>query len=204
MHQLCLERINYAQRDLAHFQQYGYSADRLKRFGGMCERFLELPNDDELVGDQMVVTEKKYRAADALRAAIRSLMTRVALKFNQKSGRYRKFGTSKLGDMTDAQLIFCARRVVRVARQQIDFLADMGVNEDILRRITEAARVFENAVNIQQDKISDRDIAVERRVELANQLYEELVAICDIGKDIWNNQDASKYEQYKLYDYSMV
>lgn len=28
-------------------------------------------------------------------------MTRVAMKFNNRTGRYRKFGTAKLGDMTD-------------------------------------------------------------------------------------------------------
>jgi hypothetical protein len=105
-----------------------------------------------------------------------------------------------MGDMTDAQLIFCARRVVRVARQQMDFIAEVGVNENVLSKIINAAQEFEKAVNLQQDKVADRDIGVERRTENGNSIYEELVTLCEIGKDIWNNKDKAKYEQYCLYE----
>lgn len=195
-----VERIRYAHRDIEQFKQYSYNEERLKKFMAMCEKFRALPDDDELVGDQMVLTDKKYETAEALKTAIRSLMTRVAMKFNNRTGRYRKFGTSKMGDMTDAQLIFCGRRVVRVARQQIDFIEDLGVNEKVIGRIVEATKNFENAVNIQQDRVADRDIAVERRVEQGNKLYDELVLLCNIGKDIWVETDLAKYENYTVYE----
>ncbi|MEL6719356.1 MAG: hypothetical protein AAFP82_11620 [Bacteroidota bacterium] len=195
-----IERIRYAHRDIKQFKQYSYDEERLKKFVAMCEKFRALPDDDELVGDQMVLTDKKYEAAEALKTAIRSLMTRVAMKFNNRTGRYRKFGTSKMGDMTDAQLIFCGRRVVRVARQQIDFIEDVGVNEKVIGRIVEATKNFENAVNIQQDRVADRDIAVERRVEQGNKIYDELVLLCNIGKDIWVETDVTKYENYTIYE----
>ena len=113
----------------------------------------------------MLSTEKKSKAAERLKSAIRSIMTRVAIKYNNRSGRYRKFGTAKMGDMTDAQLLFCGRRVARVARQQIDFLAEVGVSENNIQKVLDACRNFENALNIQQDKVSERDIAVERSGE---------------------------------------
>ena len=196
----CIERIKYATRDIAQFKTYQYDENKLQKLFSRCEKFKNLPDDNELVGDQMIVTDKKYQAAEQLKAAIRSLMTRVELKYSNRTGRYRKFGTSKLGDMTDAQLLFCGRRVVRVARQQIDFLSDVGVNEHILRRIQDASQEFENAINIQQDKAADRDIAVEVRVEEGNKLYQELIVLCNIGKDIWDNKDPVKYENYVLYE----
>ena len=166
----------------------------------MCDKFRALPDDDELIGDQMVVTEKKNTAREKLKNAIRSIMTKVSIKFTNRSGRYRKFGTAKMGDMTDAQLLFCGRRVARVARQQIDFLADVGINETGIMRVTEACRVFENALNIQQDKVADRDISVERRVALGNKLYDELIIVCNIGKDVWAESDKVKYENYTIYE----
>ncbi len=196
----CMERIKYAQRDIQLFTQYGYDIERLKGFKALCDKFRALPDDDELLGDQMITTDKKYKAAESLKTAIRSLMTRVAMKYSNRSGRYRKFGTAKMGDMTDAQLIFCGRRVVRVARQQIDFLADVGVNENVIKRVTDATRDFEKAVNIQQDKVADRDISVERRIEQGNKLYEELITLCNIGKDIWVERDPVKYENYCIYE----
>ena len=197
---LCMERIRDAHRDLSYFEQYGYSLDRLKGFKALCDQMHTLPDDDELVGEQMLMTEKKDAASEKLKTAVRSLMTRVAMKYNNRSGRYRKFGTAKMGDMTDAQLLFCGRRVVRVARQQIDFLAEVGVNETQIQRVVDAHQEFENALNIQQDKIADRDISVERRIEQGNKLYMELIVLCNIGKDIWAEKDPSKYESYTIYE----
>lgn len=200
LYQWCQEALRLAYRDQAAFQQYGYSMERAQKLKIMCDAFQQLPDDDEMVGDQMIATEKKNTAADALRTAIRSVMTRVAMKYHDKTGRYRKFGTSKLGDMSDPQLLFCGRRVVRVARAQIDFLADVGINEQLLQRVSEACSTFETALNIQQDRVHDRDIAVERRMEQGNKVYSELVVLCDIGKDIWATRDRVKYEQYRLYE----
>ncbi len=200
LYQRCMDSIRLAKRDIAEFEAYGYDVHRLKGFHSRCEKFAGLPDDDELLGDQMVVTDKKYAAAEQLKSAIRGVMTRVKMKYSNRSGRYRKFGTSKMGDMTDAQLLFCGRRVIRVARAQIDFLAETGLNENVLKKVADACQTFETATNIQHDKIADRDIAVENRVEIGNLLYDEFIKICEIGKDIWAETDKAKYESYTVYD----
>jgi hypothetical protein len=196
----CMERIRYAYRDIDRFAQYSYDTERLRAFGALCERFNAMPDDDEMVGDQMLMTEKKDDAAERLKTTIRSLMTRVEMKYNNRSGRYRKFGTAKMGDMSDAQLLFCGRRVVRVARQQMDFLEETGLNETIIQRVADACRDFEVAMNIQQDRVADRDIAVENRTEQGNKMYQELVVLCNIGKDIWADTDPAKYDNYCIYE----
>ena len=61
-------------------------------------------------------------------------------------------------------------------------------------------QAFENALNIQQDRVADRDIAVERRVDMGNLIYQEMVTLCDIGKDIWAETDLAKYENYAIYE----
>lgn len=195
-----MDRIRFALRDIKEFEKYGYDKQRLKTFKNNCEKLRDLPDDDEMVGDQMIVTDKKYKAAERLKSSIRSLMTRVNMKFSNRTGRYRKFGTAKMGDMTDAQLLFCGRRVARVARQQIDFLSDVGVNENVINKVVDATTAFENALNIQQDRVADRDIAVERRVDMGNLIYKEMVTLCDIGKDIWAETDLAKYENYAIYE----
>jgi len=200
LYMLMLEKIQFALRDYDEFKHYNIDKERLKSIQNKCARFRELPDDDEMVGDQMILTEKKYKAADKLRNAIRSVMTRVAMKYSNRTGRYRKFGTAKLGDMTDAQLIFCGRRVVRVARQQLPFLEDVGMSDTIIARVTDAVQAFERSVNIQHDKVAERDIAVERRVDVGNVIYDELVLLCNIGKDIWVEKDPTKYENYTLYE----
>ena len=200
LYTMCMQTIRQAHRDIEQFKQYGYSPEKLTGFAAHCEKFKNLPDDDEMVGDQMIVTEKKYDAAEKLKNAVRSIMTRVEMKYGNRSGRYRKFGTAKMGDMTDAQLLFCGRRVVRVCRGQIDFLSDVGVNETQILKVQDACSVFENALNIQHDRVADRDISVEYRIEQSNKIYQLMIEACTIGKDIWTDKDPIKYEQYCIYE----
>lgn len=196
----CTERIGYARRDIDKFIEYGYSEEKLNVFLARCEKFRDLPSDDELVGEQMTYTTLKDEAAEGMRIAIRNIMTRVATKYNPKSGKYRKFGTYKMNDMSDPQLLLCGRRCARVAEQQLPFLTETGLRQLTIDAARKAAVAFEAAINVQQDKIADRDIAVEYRTERGNELYRELVAICNIGKDAWGEANRAKYENYTLYE----
>lgn len=196
----CLERIQYIKRDKKEFGTYAYGSDKIKGFEAICKKFAALPSDDELVGEQMEATSKKNDAREQLKTAIRSVMTRVSSKYNTKSGHYRKFGTYKMNDMSDPQLLLCGRRVVRVSNKLLVFLADTGLVQTHVDSVQQATAAFENSIHIQQDKVSDRDIAVERRIEIGNELYKELVLVCNIGKDIWAEKNKAKYENYTIYE----
>lgn len=190
----------YALRDISEFGRYGYDLARMAEFKSTCERFRDLPSDDELVGEQMIFTEKKNEARERLKTAIRSVMLRVAQKHDPKSGKYRKFGTAKMVDMSDPQLLLCGRRVVRVCEQQLPFLEETGLKMMLVDEVRQNCVAFENAIHLQQDKIADRDISVESRVEAGNKIYREFVTLCDIGKDIWHEKNVAKYENYTIYE----
>lgn len=196
----CLERIQYIKRDAKEFHEYAYSAEKITELEALVQKFADQPSDDELVGDQMEATEKKNIAREALKTAIRSVMTRVSSKYNPKSGRYRKFGTYKMNDMSDPKLLLCGLRVVRVGEQLLPFLESTSLKQEHLDKVRQTNKAFENAIHIQQDKISDRDIAVEKRIEIGNRLYQEMVFVCNIGKDIWADNNKAKYENYTIYE----
>jgi hypothetical protein len=196
----CLERILYIKRDLIEFKAYAYGEEKILAFEKMVKSFGDLPDDNELVGDQMLATQKKNDAAEALKTAIRTVMTRVTVKIDAKSGRYRKFGTHKMNDMSDANLLLCGLRVARVSEQLLPFLEESGLKQELIDRVRQSTKAFENAIHIQQDKVADRDIAVEKRVEIGNDIYREFVMICNIGKDIWAEKNHTKYENYTIYE----
>lgn len=196
----CKERLQYVRRDQKEFESYAYTTAKVDQFERLCKLFSDQPDDDELIGNQMEATNKKNDTKEQLKTAIRSVMTRVASKYPTRSGHYRKFGTVKMNDMSDPKLLLCGRRVVRVANKLLDFLAETGLRQIHIDAVQQAAGAFENAIHIQQDKIADRDIAVEKRIDLGNQLYDELVLICNIGKDIWAESNKTKYEHYTIYE----
>ena len=196
----CNERLQYIKRDAKEFESYAYDGLKTEHFEHLCKQFADLPDDDELIGNQMEATTKKNDAKEKLKTAIRSIMTRVSTQYNPKSGHYRKFGTIKMNDMTDAKLLLCGRRVVRVSNKLLDFLYETGLQQQHIDQVQRAAAGFENAIHIQQDKVSDRDIAVEKRIDMGNKIYRELVLVCNIGKDIWVESNKAKYENYTIYE----
>jgi hypothetical protein len=196
----CSERIQYLRRDASEFCSYGFDENSRKSFESLLISFSNLPDDNELVGDQMQATQKKNDAAEALKTAIRTVMTRVAVKIDVKSGKYRKFGTQKMNDMSDANLLLCGLRVARVTEQLLPFLNGSGLRMNLIDKVRQYAKAFETSLHIQFDKIADRDIAVEKRVELGNAIYRQLVLVCNIGKDIWADNNKAKYENYTIYE----
>jgi len=196
----CVERIQYIRRDAKEFLNYAYNEEKIANFEALCKRFTELPTDDELLGEQMVATQKKYDQREKLKTAIRNVMTRVETKYDNRTGRYRKFGTAKLHEMSDPHLLLCAHRVMRVATAQMPFLAEAGLRDTHVDNVRHACADFENALHIQLDKVSERDISVENRVELCNEMYREFVLVCNIGKDIWAETNRSKYDNYCIYE----
>jgi hypothetical protein len=196
----CSERIQYLRRDAAAFLTYGFDENSRLNLEKLVLSFSNLPDDNELVGDQMQATQKKNDAAESLKTAIRNVMTRVAVKIDVKSGKYRKFGTQKMNDMSDANLLLCGLRVARVAEQIMPFLDGSGLKMDLIDRVRLCAKAFETALHIQFDKIAERDIAVEKRIELGNTVYRQLVLVCNIGKDIWAENNKAKYENYTIYE----
>jgi hypothetical protein len=196
----CRERIQYMKRDRQEFESYAYNSQKVQSFELLCKVFSDQPDDDELIGNQMEATDKKNKAKEKLKTAIRSVMTRVASKYNPRSGHYRKFGTIKMNDMSDPKLLLCGRRVVRVSNKLLDFLAETGLRQIHIDAVQKASGGFENMIHIQHDKVSDRDISVEKRIELGNQLYQELVLVCNIGKDVWAESNKAKYENYTIYE----
>jgi hypothetical protein len=194
------ERITYIKRDAKEFEEYAFGLSKVVAFETLCKKFASMLSDDELVGEQMEATSKKNYAKEQLKTAIRSIMTRVASKYNVRSGHYRKFGTLKMNEMNDPKLHLCGRRVVRVSNKMLPFLVETGLQQKHIDKVQETAAAFENSIHIQQDKISDRDIAVELRTDTGNEVYRQLVLICNIGKDIWAEKNSSKYESYCIYE----
>ena len=42
-------------------------------------------------------------------------------------------------------------------------------------------------------------MATDVRIDLANKMYNELVIMCQVGKNVWRNTSPVKYEDYVIY-----
>lgn len=198
--QISGQKRNFIQRDAVAFADFGVNQLSITSLQNKIDALANYPTDDELTGDQVTATQEKDALAEQVRNAIRLIMTRVINQFGEDSGKYRKFGTKGLVQMTDFALSKCARTVERSATSLLAELADTGLTANQITALDTLRHTFDLAIEKQEDTISDRDIASEERISLANSLYADLVKLCNTGKSIWATTNEAKYNDYVLYN----
>ncbi|MGQ7871235.1 hypothetical protein [Sunxiuqinia sp. sy24] len=200
LYTFAMTKIGFMMRDLLEFIKYGVTEEKLNALKAMLTDFANIPTDDELVGVQVSATQEKDEAAIQLRDAIAEIMQRVENKFGAQSGNYRKFGVSGVSDLDGGKLSYVARRVHRVAGTMLPQLESEGLTPEILAELNSRVDTYEQALSSQEDAIADRDIATENRVERANEIYALLAKYCNTGKQIWEDTNEAKYNDYIIYD----
>ena len=194
------EKIAFIRRDAAEFNEFGITSAMVDALESQTNLFSNTATDVELVGNQKEVTATKEAIANQLRGAIRNVMSRVVLKYEEQTAKYRKYGTAALSQQSDAQLLVIASRVVRVGTEMLADLADNGLTAAMLSNVKSLKDDLEQELISMNLKISDRDIEQESRVEAGNAIYTTLVKYTNTGQSIWVSSNVAKYNDYVIYN----
>ena len=194
------EKIAFMRRDVAAFTPFGITATLMTSLQTAINTFLNTITDIEAVSNQTSITAKKDVKADQLRVAIRTIMTRVELKYGTKDAIYRKFGTDALSQQSDSDLLITGKRVVRAGTEFLATLTANGLTAAMLTALTTLCNEFDTLLLDQKIKIGDRDIMQEDRVEAGNAIYKTLVKYTTAGLSIWETSDVAKYNDYVIYN----
>ncbi len=200
LYTFAMAKVGFMMRDLVEFIKYGVTEEKLNALKALLSDFASIPTDEELRGAQVVATQGKDEAGVQLRDSVSEIMQRVENKFGTASGNYRKFGASGVSDLDGGKLSYAAKRVRRVAESMLPELESEGLTIEILGELDMRLEAYEQALGIQEDAIADRDIATENRVEKANEIYSLLVKYCNTGKQIWEDTNEAKYNDYIISD----
>lgn len=198
--QLGDKAVDLIARDAAELAGYGVDAAAKQFIEDKTQELKDFPTDEEYEGAVSVATETKDGTADEVKVAIRSIMVRAKNGFTEKSGKYRRFGTKGMDELTDKELITRGKRVVRIGTIYLAELASKGLTALIITGLNTLVLRFDDELDAQDDAIRVRDIATEDRLELGNVLYAKIVEVFGFGKDYWVTRNESKYNDYVIYD----
>lgn len=193
-------KVSYMRRDKTEFAGEGVEEAQFDKIEQDLEVFNDLPTDDEMVGEEVIATQKKDELKAVLHDQISTILNKAANKYGTESGYYRKFGIGALSRLDGPELLTSARRVLRVGRSMLPALAANGLTEQMLTELADTIEKFDDAIALQEDTISDRDIASDERIEQSNAIYLLVAKLCDTGKRIWASKNEAKYNDYVLYD----
>ncbi len=195
-----LEKVAFMERDKPEFEGYGIIPIMVQDLKNEVMVFSETITDIEALGDQTQVTVYKDAKAEAIRTAIRGVMSRVVLSFKEGSPKYKKFGTDALSKQTDSDLLITAKRVVRVGTEYLTELTTRGLTAGMLDAITVMANEFTDLIIDLKIEIGARDVKQESRVEAGNAIYTTLVKYTNTGQSIWESTNVAKFNDYIIYN----
>jgi hypothetical protein len=188
------------QRDSAEFATRGVNAATITAFETSISSFDNTQTDEELEAIVTSSTASKNALASELKTDIRTVRTIAQNKLGVNDGLYRAFGFDDMDDMPDEQLYRLGKRVIREATAQLANLASKGLTPAMITTLTTVNTNFDNAIDAQESAIKNRDIKTQERIEKGNAVYQEIVELCNTGKDLWATTDEAKYNDYVIYD----
>jgi hypothetical protein len=193
-------KLVFMRRDGVEFAKFGVTEAKLTDLENLISEFSEILTDDELLGVQVIATEKKDNLAKKLKSDMGAIMTRVGNHFGIHSAIYRHFGISEISALEGGEVSTAADKLYRVANIYITQLASEGLTPAILTDLKTKSEAYKTALDEQEDAIAARDIATENRCEKANEIYRLVVKYCGTGKRIWESVNEAKYNDYIIYD----
>jgi len=190
----------FCLRDIIKFKLYGFEEADQARFLANILAFKELESDEYYEGLKMEKTRDKSDSRAALLLAMAPVRDRVKLKFGEQSAIYRSLRLSEITKASDEDLYFAAKRLHKVAFTKKTLLADKGLTDAMLTALLNAIKAHDDAIDLVETAVSEREQQTEIRINMANSLYAELVMICEIGKSAWVNESEAKYNDYRIYE----
>jgi hypothetical protein len=191
--------VTFMTRDATEFAARGVNAGAITALGDKEDEFEAFPTDSEYKGLVIIATEDKDADRLQLFVDIRNITDRALIKWGENSGRYKRFDVKDLTKFSDKDLLFAARRVVRIGTIYLVDLTPEGLTQLMLTNLTALAQSFEDNLNNLRDAIAVRDEKTEERIILGNELYALVSKYCEIGKVIWKDTSEAKYNDYVIY-----
>ena len=197
--QLADDVVHLVQRDSTEFATRGVNAARLTAFKAKRDDFKLADTDQFMESLKMVKTETKNNLRDQLEVQLRTLITMAENTWERGSAHFKSLGDLAVSQMTDQDLVRNANNIIRVCTAYLTALAPEGMTSPMLVTAEIIRISFDDSIDEQVRAIQLRDIRTEERINLGNALYDEVVKICNSGKNIWENVNEAKYNDYVIY-----
>jgi hypothetical protein len=198
------ETILFGTRDTTELTPQGVTSARLDALGDNRDDFNAMEDDEEWSGLVSEKTEEKNAAAALCQTKVHNIRRMAANVFGEGTAKFRRFRFEGINDLLEDKRPKAYRRVLRRATDALALLTAEGLTTTLLTEFEDAIQDYDDKLEAVEDTVADRDNATEARIILGNLIYDEVVKICNTGKDYWFDKSEAKYNDYIIYDSTAV
>lgn len=192
-------------RDMDDFTDRGITQERIDAFIDNITVFDGLPYDDISLGNVIIATQDKEAKGEKLKKAIRSIRMVAENAYGTADGNYRVYHFDRLNNQPDDVVHRLARSVAEVASQQLvanpEIVAE-GLTQTMITNVLTCDVAFDAAIDNQTKVMRKRDTDAQARIKSGNIVFKEMRKLCNVGKDLYYDDDPARYNDYIIYNTS--
>lgn len=192
--------ISFMTRDSAEFIARGVLVVQRTALETLNTAFKSFPSDEEYQGLVKIETDAKKVLKKSIVIKVQNISGYMEQAFGTKSGQYKRLAIAGFQTLSDSEFVFRVREVVRIATEYLATLTPLGCTQVKLDALTADTTAFEAKMTSVNDAKAIRVIKTAERITKGNEIYTLTVKYCKVGKLIWENVNATKYNDYVIYD----
>ena len=197
--QRCDRIVTSFNRDTEEFVGYGYSAGTGYNLNSKNDALKAFPSDEYFEGLQQMATKEKNDSREALVNDLVDVRNRYKLCYGAESIDYKILKLYKINMLSDEEIVQKALHTNQVCETRLEKLGERMITQETLDNILAEREELDSAIDRQAAAITSRREKSLERIRLANELYELLSQICDVGKLIWKEKNEAFYMDYVIY-----
>jgi hypothetical protein len=196
LHQLCNEKLVIAGRDFYKLFFQGTAPPSLTALSARNTAFKDLPSEYELTCKINEASETRSYLAAQLRTGIRNILHRLDTQADSLPTSLQKLEKTCLEQLTDSDLVSYGKSLVQTLSPGLPDIRDTGLTPAMMDTLLEICYEFDLAIDKLRKTVCDCDLINAQRIKIGNQIYEELLSLCNTGKQAWAGINEARYNDY--------
>ncbi len=198
-HVLVNSKTSFALRDAEELAIFGYDDDRINQIRELNENLMAATGDAEMEVIRKEQTQRKSEMVEQIREQLRKIDLVIELAYGRNSMEQKSFHLEGVSKLTERGLLNRMNVVRKIYELKKDSLPNNEMLRDLFAVLDELSATYSNLLDQIALTDAQRMLETDNRVLLANQLYNELMTMCQVGKTVWFSSSPSKHNNYLVY-----
>jgi hypothetical protein len=199
---ICRYALSNLQRDLTDFSAFSpiINDEYIMKFSAKIDLVDELVSPKIETDELKKITQRLYQTMDSLLDPVAKLRGYLSLAKDSVGVSPKDFGLTLLSrKITDRDAEGVRQNLIVVGsyiKKYIEPLMAVGLNNKTIEQFEAAVSAITNDNQLQFDILNKRKAIVQKNNKILNELYEDLMALLEVGKSLYKKNDPAKSKEY--------
>lgn len=195
----CVLLVELLTRDLAEFVKFGYPETIADNLIALIAKFKKVELDLVRLSSQKKSSLTKNDTATSIKTLLYAMQVKADSAYHKGLVEVPLIELGSISTLTLDELRYEAESYLQVLQNDFDTAELLDVLSTELAGLETLLEDYTQAIKNQGASKIRRKISTQKRVILANELFEEYSKLSAIGKKIWQLSDPAKADNYVIY-----